>query len=77
MTLMDVCYIFEFITNLISRYILSKKDVHFMTETERMYRNKKTFDYAKKKNKQFYVENNDDDDEKQNFKNFESEKEEN
>ena len=34
-----------------------------MTETERMYRNEKIFDYAKKMNDQFYIEKNDDDDE--------------
>ena len=48
-----------------------------MTETERLYRNKKTFNYAKKKNCQFYIENNDDDDKEQNFESFKSEKEEN
>ena len=64
MIFFNVYYIFEFMINLISRHILSKKDVHFMTETEKLYRNKKTFDYAKKKNDQFYIENNDDDDEK-------------
>ena len=67
MTFLNVCYIFKFITNLISKHILSKKDIHFKTKTERLYRNEKNFDYAKKKNNQFYIDNNDDDDEKQNF----------
>ena len=44
-----------------------------MTETEKMYRNEETFDYAKMKNNQFYIENNDDDDEI--FESFESENE--
>ena len=44
-----------------------------MTKTERLYRNKKTFNYAKMKNDQFYIENNDDDDEI--FESFESENE--
>ena len=74
-TLLNVCYIFEFMTKLISRHILFKKDVHFMTETERLYRYEKTFDRAKKKNDQFYIENNDDNDEKKSFESFESENE--
>ena len=73
MILLNVCYILEFMTNLISKYIFLKKDVHFMTEIERMYRNEKTFNYVKKKNNQFYIENNDDDDEI--FESFESENE--
>ena len=48
-----------------------------MIEIEKLYRNKKPFEYAKKKNDQFYIENNDDDDEEQNFESkyqyFESE----
>ena len=59
MILWNVCYIFEFITNLISKHILLKKDVYFMTEIERLYRNKKTSNCTKKKNNQFYIENND------------------
>ena len=74
MTLLNVCYIFEFMTNLISRHILIEKNVHFMSETEKLYRNKKTIVYAIKKNDHFYIENNDD--ENQNFEskdqNFES-----
>ena len=61
-------------TNLISKHILTEKDVHFMSETERLYRNEMTIVYAKKKNDQYYIENNDNDDEDQNFEsqNFES-----
>lgn len=42
-----------------------------MTEAERLYRNEKTFNYAKK-NDQFYIKNNNDDDKEQNFESFES-----
>ena len=34
-----------------------------MFKIERLYRNEETFDYAKKKNDQYYIENNDHDDE--------------
>ena len=74
MTLSNVCYISEFMTNLISRHIVSERDVYFMSKIERLYRNEKTFDNAKKKNNQYYIENNDDDDEIfESSKNFESE----
>ena len=70
MILLNVCYIFEFMTNLISRHILTEKDVHFMSETKRLYRNKKTIVYAIKKNDHIYIEDNDDENQ-----NFESENE--
>ena len=70
MILLNVCYIFEFMTNLISKHILIEKDVHFMSETKRLYRNEKTIVYAIKKNDHFYIKNNDDENQ-----NFESENE--
>ena len=70
MTLLNVCYIFEFMANLVSGHILTEKGVHFMSETGRLYRNETTIVYAIKKNDHFYIENNDDDDQ-----DFESEDE--
>ena len=60
MTLLNVCYIPEFMANLVSGHILSENGVHFMSKTGRLYRNEKTFAYAKKKNGHFYIEDNDD-----------------
>ena len=62
MIILNVCYIFEFMINLVLRHILFERNVHFMSETERLYRYKKTFDYAKKQNDQYYVEIKNDDD---------------
>ena len=38
-----------------------------MSKTERLYRNKATFNYVKTKNNRYYIENNDNDNEEQNF----------
>ena len=56
--LTNVLFIFEFMTNVISKYILLKKKLNFNTQKYRLYKNDVIYDYATSKFDHYFMKNN-------------------
>ena len=58
MILTNVFFIFEFMTNVISEYILMIKGLDFNTQKYRLHKNDVIYDYARSKFDYYFMKNN-------------------
>ena len=58
MILTNVLFIFEFMTNVIFKYIFQMKELNFNTQKYRLHKNDVIYDYAKSKFDYYFMKNN-------------------